>query len=61
MCRKASGESLEAYLENRVFAGNAGVRMEPDAADREGFRAFMERYTAGLAIEKAAVQTLRRP
>lgn len=43
------GESLEDYLNNKVFAGNSGERMAPDARDVEGFAGFMDRYQKGLA------------
>jgi sugar (pentulose or hexulose) kinase len=59
MSKKESGETLEAYLSNRVFGANSGSRVEPDARDAEGFAAFMERYKKGLAIERAAVENLR--
>ncbi len=52
MMTKKDGESLAQYLDNRVFAGNAGVKMDPDARDVEGFNKFMERYTKGLPIER---------
>ena len=52
-------ESLGGYLSNRVFAGEAGERMEPNAEDVLGFDAFLKRYTKGLAIERAAVESLR--
>lgn len=56
MVRKAPGETLEQYLENRVFAGAEGVTLDPDPADVKGFDAFMERYKNGLVIERAAVE-----
>ena len=34
------------------------TRIEPDAKDVEGFETFIERYKAGLAIERAAVDNL---
>lgn len=49
---------MSDYLGNRVFAGEESVRMEPDAKDVEGFEAFIERYKKGLAIERAAVDTM---
>lgn len=58
MKNKAEGESLDQYLADRVFAGNAGTVMEPVKEDMEGFEAFMERYRKGLAIERAAVEQL---
>lgn len=59
MIRKDNGESLEEYLEKKVFGENAGTEMQPDPEDVKGFEKFMERYKAGLAIERAAVECLR--
>lgn len=55
---KKTDESLAQFLENRVFAGNTGVKIDPDTRDVEGFNKFVERYTKGLPIEKAAVENL---
>jgi len=52
------GEPLEAFLADRVFADSAGVRVEPDAKDANGFEAYMRRYIDGLTIERAAVENL---
>jgi sugar (pentulose or hexulose) kinase len=57
--QKRNGETLETYLADRVFAGNAGAQTEPDAKDKESFTVFMKRYTAGLPIERAAADHLR--
>ncbi|MDR3120557.1 MAG: FGGY-family carbohydrate kinase [Clostridiales bacterium] len=54
----AAVEPLEAYLAKKVFGGDAGTRLEPDADDARGFARFMERYVAGLAIERAAVDSM---
>jgi sugar (pentulose or hexulose) kinase len=59
MLHKEEGETLDQYLTNRVFAGMAGVRVEPDQKDLDGFEHFMKRYRAGLPIERAAVEFLR--
>lgn len=59
MVNKAEGEELAAYLAEKVFGGNAGSKMEPDAKDVEGFETFIKRYTEGLAIERAAVEALK--
>ncbi len=58
MVGRAPGESLGDYLAAHVFAGKAGEEMRPDPADVAGFRAFIERYRAGLPIERAAVTSL---
>lgn len=59
MLRKDEGEPLPAYLADKVFAGQKGSLVEPDAGDVEGFEAFMKRYHAGLGIEQAAVELLK--
>ena len=59
MLSKGELETLDQYLTNHVFAGNTATRMEPDERDVEGFEQFMKRYTAGLSIERAAVENLK--
>jgi sugar (pentulose or hexulose) kinase len=59
MQNREGGESLADYLSAKVFAGEAGTTLAPDPEDLVGFAAFMERYKAGLAIQRAAVDTLR--
>jgi sugar (pentulose or hexulose) kinase len=59
MLHKAKNEPLEAYLSNKVFAGENGTTIAPDPGDVDGFTAFMERYKKGLTIERAAVEALR--
>lgn len=58
MLYKEEGESLEDYLANKVFAGNAGSKMDPDAKDVEGYEVFIERYKKGIEIEQAALANL---
>lgn len=58
MKNKEKGETLEGYLKNKIFAGQAGSSMEPEACDVAGFEKFMKRYMAGLAVEHAAVDIL---
>jgi sugar (pentulose or hexulose) kinase len=53
------GESLDDFLDAKVFAGDAGVEIQPDPEDVAGFNTFIERYKAGLPIERAAVESLR--
>jgi len=59
MLNKGSSESLETYLSKRVFTGVPGSTISPDQEDVRGFAVFMDRYKAGLVIEKNAVQSLR--
>jgi sugar (pentulose or hexulose) kinase len=59
MLHKSANEPLEAYLSDKVFAGEAGTTIAPDQMDVDGFTAFMERYKKGLDIERAAVDGLK--
>ena len=54
MIRKAEGETMEDYLQNRVFADAKTVKVEPTAEGAAGFRAYLTRYKAALAAQKAA-------
>jgi len=60
MMQKGENETLDEYLADKVFAGEAGSSMEPDRKDVEGFNCFIESYKAGLSIEKAAVEDFKR-
>ncbi len=55
---KARGESLEAFLSGKVFAGASGSTVQPDPACAEGFNAYIQRYKALLEVEKTAVAAL---
>ncbi len=58
LLEKEEGESLEDYLDQKIFAGKKGSKGEPDPEDVKGFAAFMDRFARGLAIERAAVSSL---
>ncbi len=59
MLNKSNNEPLEAYLSDKVFAGEKGSTIAPEQSDVDGFAAFMARYKKGLVIERAAVDGLR--
>lgn len=54
-----NGRTLAQFLDADVFAGETGTKMMPNASDAAGFDRFIERYAAGLAIERAAVDSLK--
>lgn len=56
---KQNGETLDDYLSRCIFNGKHATTVQPDAAAAAGFNRFIERYSAGLAIERAAVDHLR--
>ncbi|MBQ8510996.1 MAG: ATPase [Clostridia bacterium] len=53
------GETLEDYLDDRVFAGVESVTLMADDDDIAGFDKFLERYKAAFPVEKAAIDTLK--
>jgi len=59
LIHKSGNQPLEAYLSDKVFAGEKGSTIAPDQKDVAGFAAFMERYKNGLGIERAAVEGLK--
>ena len=59
MQNKAKDETLSEYLNEKVFAGNKGTKMEPDVKDVAGFDAFISRYKAGFPMERAAVESMK--
>lgn len=50
---------LEEYLDQEIFCGLSGETIEPEQEEIEGFEVFMERYKAGLAIEKSAIENMK--
>ncbi len=52
-------ESLEDYLQNRVFAGMEKITVAPDPEDEKGFDRYMERFLACIPAQKAAVEGLK--
>jgi sugar (pentulose or hexulose) kinase len=58
MINRSLNESLDDFLNNKVFSTSASYSVSPDKRDVEGFNEFMERYIKGLAIERAAVENL---
>ena len=47
--------TLSKYLNEKIFAGNSGSKIEPDPESVKGFDKYMERYLKGLAAERAAL------
>lgn len=58
MIQKEDGESLGDYLNNKVFAGQEGSELGPDAEGVKGFDEFIKIYKAGLPIERAAIDSM---
>ncbi|MCR5627699.1 MAG: FGGY-family carbohydrate kinase [Lachnospiraceae bacterium] len=59
MLHKEDGETLVDYLDKKVFAGFKAESMDPVKEDVDGFDEFLKLYTAGLEVERAAVNVLK--
>lgn len=57
--RAGTEQDLATYLSTHVFAEAALDVVAPDPDDVAGFAAYLERYSAGLAIERAATEAIR--
>ena len=57
LLRDDPAQSLPDFLDDRI-AGSMGEPVAPDPRDVAGFNEFHARHRAGLAIERAAVQSL---
>jgi len=58
MMNNEKKDSLEDFLDRKVFKEVEGQEIYPDGYDIKGFEAFIERYKKGLVIEQAAVDHL---
>lgn len=52
--KRESGETLEHYLDEKVFRGRGGAVREPDPEDVRGFDAYLAAYKKALGAERAA-------
>lgn len=59
MINKEKNETLDDYLNRKVFKDQKGSKINPDPEDVEGFEVFMKRYRKGLVIERSAVDNLK--
>ena len=58
LLRKEPGETLEDYLEKKVFAEAKVSSLMADERDILGFAAFLKKYRNSLPVERAAVETM---
>ena len=55
---KDNGETLDDFLNNKVFNGAEGSKVDPDPEDVKGFDEFIKRYKAAIPVEQAAVDNI---
>lgn len=55
---KAESETLEEYLDAKVFADAKGTTLAPEQADVDGFNTYIAQYKKLLAVERKAVEVI---
>jgi len=55
---RAAGIDLATYLNRNVFGDSDFVTADPHPGDVAGFGVYLQRYRAGLAVERSAVEAL---
>ena len=58
MLWRDEGETLEDYLDHKVFADAKASTLMAEPGDIEGFSAFLSRYRKALPVEKTATELL---
>ncbi len=55
---RKTGETLEAFLNDKVFKEAKCTTLEPDPQDQEGFARYVEQFEKLLAVEEIAIASL---
>lgn len=55
MCNRGEQETLDEYLNSRVFASAKAVTIAPEHETAEGFERYLNAFKRGLRVEKSAV------
>ena len=58
MIWREKDETLEDYLENKIFASASSSTLMADREDIEGFDAFLKKYVRALPVERLAAESL---
>ena len=59
MVDKQGDETLEDYLDKRIFDGMPCETVAPDANEARAFNDYIARFKAGLPVERAAVESIK--
>lgn len=58
MVNKAEDETLQDYLNRKVFADAKCVTIEPNAEDMEGLESYISKFKEGIEMERIATKVL---
>lgn len=59
MLNRQTDQSLEDYLQKKVFGDTEGTTCVPNAAEQAGYARYLEKYCQALRVEEAAVNCVR--
>ena len=59
MLEKERGETLEDYLQNKIFANAKEDIAVASKEEVKGFNTFLERYKAAVPVEATAVKCVK--
>ena len=59
MLYRTADETLEDYLQNRVFSEMKQITVPPDIKDESGFYQYMKRFESCLPAQKEATECLK--
>lgn len=59
LLHKEDGESLEEYLNHKIFKDAEASTIEPEKEDADGFNVYIQNFRQALAAEKAAVEAMK--
>lgn len=59
LVERGADETLEVFLDNRVFSSMKSERVCPEPSDVAGFESYTERFRRGLAVERAAIENVK--
>ena len=57
MKKKKPQESLQDYMETKVFGEEEGLILEASEEEKQGFEAYAKAYEKALTVEKEAIQS----
>ncbi|MGI6738730.1 MAG: hypothetical protein ACOX54_04960 [Christensenellales bacterium] len=56
--QRAQNETLDDYLQNRVFVSSSSVTLTPDEEIVEGFERYLTLFKNALVVEQAAINNI---
>lgn len=56
--QREEGESLESYLDTKVFKNDTSITVEPEESTIEGYKSYIEQFENAIELEEVAVRRI---